>query len=102
MQQPPLFPRAARNVARTISALAGLYPVAAAIGAGLLLSACNSTPSKQPMQAATTATAATGTFTILHTNDIHGRHRPFAVSPGNATAQTGDAGRSPSSFERAG
>ena len=102
MQQPPLFPRAARNVARTISALAGPYPVAAVIGAGLLLSACNSTPSKQPMQAATTATAATGTFTILHTNDIHGRHRPFAVSPGNATAQTGDAGRSPSSFERAG
>lgn len=66
-----------------------------------LLSSCNSTPNKQAMQAATTSPAM-GTFTILHTNDIHGRHRPFAVAPGNATAQTGDAGRSPSSFERAG
>ncbi|GAB2798245.1 2',3'-cyclic-nucleotide 2'-phosphodiesterase (5'-nucleotidase family) [Hymenobacter luteus] len=46
--------------------------------------------------------SASGSFTILHTNDIHGRHRPFTVSPGNATAQTGDPGRSPSSFERAG
>jgi 2',3'-cyclic-nucleotide 2'-phosphodiesterase (5'-nucleotidase family) len=48
------------------------------------------------------AAAASGSFTILHTNDIHGRHQPFRVSPGNATAQTGDPGRSPSSFERAG
>jgi len=50
----------------------------------------------------TTASPASGTFTILHTNDIHGRHQPFAVAPGNATAQTGDVGRPPSSFERAG
>lgn len=39
--------------------------------------------------------------TILHTNDMHGRHGPFHVAPGDATAQTGDPGRSPSSFDRA-
>lgn len=48
--------------------------------------------------------AATGPrqITILHTNDMHGRHTPFHVAPGDATAQTGDPGRSPSSFDRAG
>lgn len=60
------------------------------------MSSCQGSTSRPPVQ------SASGSFTILHTNDIHGRHRPFAVSPGNATAQTGDAGRSPSSFERAG
>ena len=44
----------------------------------------------------------TATFTILHTNDRHGRYLPIAVSPGNATAQTGDPGRSPQQFDRAG
>lgn len=39
------------------------------------------------------------TVTILHTNDIHGRHVPFAVAPGDATAQTGDPGRAPAEFE---
>lgn len=43
-----------------------------------------------------------GKVTILYTNDFHGRHRPFPVSPGNATAQTGDPGRAPASFARAG
>ena len=52
--------------------------------------------------AAVAVTPATGIFPILHTNDIHGRHRPFGVAPGNATAQTGDVGCPPSSFERAG
>ena len=42
------------------------------------------------------------TFTILHTNDRHGHYLPIAVAPGNATAQTGDPGRSPQQFERAG
>lgn len=42
------------------------------------------------------------TFTVLHTNDFHGRHLPFAVAPGNATAQTGDPGREPVGFERTG
>ena len=46
--------------------------------------------------AAMAVTPATGVFTILHTNDIHGRHRPFGVAPGNATAQTGDVGCPPS------
>jgi len=45
--------------------------------------------------------AADRTITILHTNDIHGRHVPFHVAPGDATAQTGDPGRSPAEFERA-
>lgn len=50
------------------------------------------------------ATTATGSrqITILHTNDMHGRHVPFHVAPGDATAQTGDPGRSPSSFDRSG
>ena len=41
------------------------------------------------------------TITILHTNDIHGRHVPFNVAPGDATAQTGDPGRSRAQFDRA-
>jgi 5'-nucleotidase/UDP-sugar diphosphatase len=41
-------------------------------------------------------------FTILHTNDMHGRHAPFHVAPGDATAQTGDPGRDPTQFDRAG
>lgn len=40
-------------------------------------------------------------FTILHTNDMHGRHAPFHVAPGDATAQTGDPGRAPAEFDRA-
>ena len=34
------------------------------------------------------------TITILHTNDIHGRHVPFEAAPGDATSQTGDPGQS--------
>lgn len=41
-------------------------------------------------------------ITILHTNDAHGRYLPFKVAPGNATAQTGDPGREPQSFDRSG
>lgn len=41
-------------------------------------------------------------FTILHTNDIHGRHVPFEAAPGNATSHTGDPGGNGTSFERAG
>lgn len=46
------------------------------------------------------AAAADRTVTILHTNDMHGRHAPFHVAPGDATAQTGDPGRAPAQFER--
>src|SRR3546814_20542006 len=42
------------------------------------------------------------TITILHTNDIHGRHAPFEAAPGDATSQTGDPGRSPAQFDHAG
>ncbi len=72
------------------------------LSAGLLLSACNSAPQQQKKATANAAGAVSGTFTILHTNDIHGRHRPFSVAPGNATSQTGDPGRPASSFEHAG
>lgn len=41
-------------------------------------------------------------ITILHTNDMHGRHLPVRVGPGNATAQTGDPGRSEQSYGREG
>lgn len=40
--------------------------------------------------------------TLAHVNDTHGRHLPMRVSPGNATAQTGDPGREEQSFSRAG
>lgn len=59
-----------------------------AAGLAMTLGACASTGPRQ--------------ITILHTNDMHGRHAPFAVAPGDATAQTGDPGRSPSSFDRTG
>ncbi len=42
------------------------------------------------------------TVTIAHINDTHGRHLPLHVAPGNATAQTGDPGRSEQSFGRQG
>lgn len=48
------------------------------------------------------ASSAVRQITILHTNDMHGRHLPIRVEPGNATAQTGDPGRSKQSFDRAG
>lgn len=50
---------------------------------------------------ATPVVAQDRTITILHTNDIHGRHVPFDVAPGDATAQTGDPGRAPAQFDRA-
>lgn len=40
------------------------------------------------------------TLTLAHINDTHGRYLPVAVSPGNATAQTGDPGRKEESFSR--
>ncbi len=45
---------------------------------------------------------ATATFTILHTNDIHGTIREFVVDTGDATAQTGDPGRSLQEYPRLG
>ncbi len=48
------------------------------------------------------AAHASGTFTILHTNDIHGDIREFVVDTGDATAQTGDPGRSFQEYPRLG
>ena len=45
---------------------------------------------------------ASGTFTILHTNDIHGDLTAFVVDTGDATAQTGDHGRPYQEYPRAG
>ena len=45
---------------------------------------------------------ASGAFTILHTNDIHGDLREFMVDTGDATAQTGDPGRAYQQYPRAG
>jgi 2',3'-cyclic-nucleotide 2'-phosphodiesterase (5'-nucleotidase family) len=42
------------------------------------------------------------TLTLAHINDTHGRYLPVEVSPGNATAQTGDPGREEVSFPRRG
>lgn len=46
--------------------------------------------------------AATGSFTILHTNDIHGDLREFLADTGDATAQTGDPGRSYQQYTKRG
>lgn len=44
-----------------------------------------------------------GTFTILHTNDFHGRHTPFHAVDGDATSQAEDPGEKDSyTFSRAG
>ena len=45
---------------------------------------------------------ASGSFTILHTNDIHGDLSEFVVDTGDATAQTGDPGRAYQQYPRAG
>lgn len=52
--------------------------------------------------AATSATDAADTFTILHTNDIHGRYMPFRVVTDNATSQTGDHARPYQEYAHAG
>lgn len=43
-----------------------------------------------------------GTFTILHTNDIHGDLQEFVVDTGDATSQTGDRGRPYQEYPRRG
>ena len=45
---------------------------------------------------------ASGAFTILHTNDIHGDLQEFVVDTGDATSQTGDRGRSYQEYSRRG
>jgi 5'-nucleotidase / UDP-sugar diphosphatase len=43
-----------------------------------------------------------GTVTILHTNDIHGRTQSFKVQGGSSTSQTGDPGQTWDEYEREG
>ena len=47
-------------------------------------------------------TGAVKSFTILHTNDIHGDLSQFVVDTGDATSQTGDHGRSYQEYPRSG
>ena len=49
-----------------------------------------------------TSRRASGTFTILHTNDIHGDLQEFVVDTGDATSQTGDRGRTYQEYPRRG
>ena len=49
-----------------------------------------------------TPVTASGRFTILHTNDIHGDLQEFVVDTGDATAQTGDRGRPYQEYPRRG
>ncbi|HWE43700.1 MAG TPA: bifunctional UDP-sugar hydrolase/5'-nucleotidase [Gemmatimonadaceae bacterium] len=80
---------------------------AAALGALAGLAACgpafapNASLDVPPLFSSAPA-AASGTFTILHTNDIHGDLREFVVDTGDATAQTGDPGRPYQQYPRAG
>ncbi|MGZ8492689.1 MAG: bifunctional metallophosphatase/5'-nucleotidase [Gemmatirosa sp.] len=75
-------------------------PLAASAGAPTVADAATATqPARGP---APSGFAAAGTFTVLHTNDIHGHLTEFPVAPGNATAQTGDPGRRFQQYERAG
>ena len=55
-----------------------------------------------PFEGAAAGSGSSGIFTLLHVNDFHGRHLPIRAAPGNATAQTGDPGREPQEFDRAG
>ena len=59
-----------------------------------LLADCTRTPA--------TRRGPSGAFRILHTNDIHGDLREIGVDTGSATSQTGDPGRSPQQYPRAG
>ncbi|MFP4561516.1 MAG: bifunctional metallophosphatase/5'-nucleotidase [Thiohalorhabdus sp.] len=72
--------------------------LAMALLSGLALSGGQATPA-----AAQDSEGSSGRVTILHTNDLHGHHKPFEVGPGNATAQTGDPGKEdPFEFGRPG
>lgn len=67
----------------------------------LALAACGAITPAAPSSALRMDPGST-TITLAHVNDTHGRHRPFPVAPGNATAQTGDPGREAQSFARRG
>ena len=49
-----------------------------------------------------TPKGASGSFTILHTNDIHGDLNEFVADTGDATSQTGDRGRTYQEYPRRG
>ena len=84
-----------------IASRAGRCAAGAAIVA--VAFACSSAqPHATPEAAANLQSRGSGTFTILHTNDIHGDLQEFAVDTGDATSQTGDPGRSWQEYPRRG
>lgn len=98
---------AVSRVSRRALLLGGAALVAVVPAAGAQQAPDNATRLPAPpvggaASASGTETGGTRTATILHTNDFHGRHLPFEVVAGDATAQTGDPGREPSGFERTG
>lgn len=79
--------------------------VTLAIGALLLAtatSAFNASAQARTPSTPQSSSQTPKTFTILHTNDIHGDIREFVVDTGDATAQTGDPGRPFQQYPKAG
>ena len=77
------------------------------VGALLALAVAGCAPAVVPnvsnqVQSLNVQYGPSGSFTILHTNDIHGDLREFVVDTGDATAQTGDPGRPYQQYPRAG
>ena len=70
----------------------------------LLITSCRPTPRTAPMPVmrATGVARDTIDITLLHTNDMHGQLSGMVVDTGDASAQTGDRGRSYQEFPRAG
>src|SRR3954471_13458624 len=69
----------------------------------VLAAALGCSQAQTPRLAGETAPSqVSGTFTILHTNDIHGDLGEFVVDTGDATSQTGDRGRPYQEYPRRG
>jgi 5'-nucleotidase/UDP-sugar diphosphatase len=70
--------------------------------AGVMAIGFNASVGESRHSTAALPTRVSGSFTILHTNDIHGDLREFVVDTGDATSQTGDRGRSYQEYPRRG
>ena len=70
----------------------------------LVLTGCTSVRAENSARADGSPGARSGSavLTLLHTNDLHGQLSEIAVDTGDATAQTGDPGRSYQEYPRAG
>ncbi|MEO8624962.1 MAG: metallophosphoesterase, partial [bacterium] len=79
-----------------------IVPATSVLGAIVALALGCSSGQTPRMAGDVSAGRASGTFTILHTNDIHGDLQEFVVDTGDATAQTGDSGRPYQEYPRHG